>query len=263
MQFTAGRDIGPQDVDGSQEVAVLNESMARQLFGNENPIGRRFGWVAPRFCCYEVIGVVKDAKYLSLRQESRPMYYVSYAQANFRNQMTLVARTAGDTAPLAAAIQREVRALNPQMPRFEVETLAAQVDASLTQERLIAMLSSVFGVLALVLVCIGLYGVMAYDVARRTHEIGIRMALGAQAGDVLTLVIRQGLTLVAVGIVFGIAGVLALTRLLKSFLFGVTPTDPLTFAAVSLLLVVVALLACWIPTRRATKVDPLIALRHE
>lgn len=265
IPLVAGRDFGPQDGRGAQAVAILNESMARLLFGNENPVGQRFGYVylstKERCCLVEVIGVVKDARYLSLRQEGRPMIYQSFAQADSLGQMTLVVRTAGDAAPIAAAMQREAQALDPAMPRFAVESLAAQVDASLAEERLIATLSSVFGLLALVLVCIGLYGVLAYEVARRTHEIGIRMALGAARLDVLRLVIGRGLRLVLIGLGLGLAGALALTRLVRGLLFGVSASDPLVLAGVTTLLLFVALLACWIPARRATKVDPMMALR--
>jgi predicted permease len=259
----AGRDFGPRDTKGAQNVAIINESLARLLFGQANPIGRRFGHLYPtRWCCWEIVGVVKDAKYISLREESRPMFYVPFTQLDTgMGQMTMVARTTGETAPLAAAIQREARALDPAMPRFEVETLAAQLEVSLTRERLIARLSSLFGLLALVLVCIGLYGVMAYDMTERTREIGIRMALGAARLDVLRLVIGRGLRLVLIGLGLGLAGALALTRLLRGLLFGVSASDPLVLAGVTTLLLLVALLACWIPARRATKVDPMMALR--
>jgi macrolide transport system ATP-binding/permease protein len=265
IPLVAGRDIGPQDTRGSQEVAVINESMARLLFGRENPIGRRFGQIYPVRCCpREIIGVVKDAKYISLRQEGRPMFYAPFAQLDTSmGQMTLVVRTAGDIAPIAAAIQREARALDPGMPRFEVETLAAQLDASLTQERLVATLSSVFGLLALVLACIGLYGVMAYDVARRTHEIGIRMALGASAPRIVQLVVGDTLRLVGIGVVIGLGAALVATRWVKSLLFGLQPHDPLTIGLAVLLLLAVAAVAGYLPARRASRVDPMVALRHD
>ena len=267
IPFVAGRDFGPQNGRGAQEVAILNESMARLLFGNDNPVGQRVGFIYPtsqkRCCLAEIIGVVKDARYLSLRQEGRPMFYQSFEQADSRGQMTLVVRTAGDAAPIAAAMQREARALDPAMPRFEVEALAAQVDASLAEERLIATLSSVFGLLALVLVCVGLYGALGYDVARRTHEIGIRMALGARAGQVVQLVLRETLWLVSIGVVIGLGAALAATRWVKSLLFGLEPHDPLTIGLAVLALLIVAALAGFLPARRAARLDPLVALRHE
>lgn len=262
IPLVQGRDISPHDTRQSQTVAVINESMARRFFGDKNPLGQRFSYDASRAGEMEIIGVVKDARYISLREEGRPMFYVPFTQLDTSmGQMTLLARTMGETAPLAAAIQREARAFDPAMPRFEVETLASQLDVSLTPERLIARLSSLFGVLALVLVCLGLYGVMAYDIARRTHEIGIRMALGAARLDVLRLVIGRGLRLVLIGLGLGLAGALALTRLVRGLLFGVSASDPLVLAGVTTLLLFVALLACWIPARRATKVDPMMALR--
>jgi len=192
------------------------------------------------------------------------MFYVPFAQlGTSMGQMTLVVRTMGKTAPIAAAIQREARALDPAMPRFEVETLAAQLDVSLTQERLIATMSSVFGLLALVLVCIGLYGVLAYDVARRTREIGIRMALGASARQIVQMMFGEMLWLVGVGVVIGLAAALAATRWVKSLLFGLQPHDPLTIGVTVLLLLAVAAVAGYLPSRRATKVDPMTALRRE
>jgi predicted permease len=260
----AGRDIGSQDTRQSQLVAVINESMGRRFFGNKNPVGRRFSLNFSRAGEMEIIGVVKDAKYISLRQENRPMFYVPFAQCGTSmGQMTLVVRTAGDTAPIAAAIQREALALDPAMPRFEAETLAAQLNVSLTQERLVARLSSVFGLLALVLACIGLYGVMAYDVARRTHEIGIRMALGANARQIVWLALGETLRLVGIGLVIGLGAALSATRWVKSLLFDLQPHDPLTIGLAVLLLLAVAAVAGYLPARRASRVDPMVALRHD
>jgi hypothetical protein len=178
-------------------------------------------------------------------------------------ETTFQVRTAGDPLAVVAAIRREVQALEPNLPVFRVKTLEQQVDETLGQERLIATLSSLFGVLALLLACAGLYGVLSNSVSRRTREIGVRMALGAKRGDVLRFFIRQGMTLVFLGLVFGLAVAFALTRFVSSLLFGVSATDFVTFVVVALGLVVVGLLACYIPARRATKVDPLIALRSE
>jgi predicted permease len=265
IPLVAGRDFGPQDSKESQHVVLINESMARRFFGHENPVGRRF-----RFCCpraiheREIIGVVKDAKYISLREPGRPMFYQPFAQADTSlRQMTLVARTTAETAPIAAAIQREARALDPAMPRFEVETLAAQLDASLTEERLLATMSSVFGLLALILVCIGLYGVLAYDVARRTREIGIRMALGASARQIARLLLCETLRLVGIGVVIGLGATFAATRWVKSLLFGLPPHDPLTIGLAVLALMAVAAIAVYLPARRASRVDPMLALRLE
>jgi predicted permease len=265
IPLVSGRDFGAQDSLDAPKVAVINESMARRFFGNESPIGRRFGFgVTERRGEIEIIGMVKDAKYKSLREPNRPMFYLPFAQANTgRGQMTLIVRTAEDPALVAVATQREARALDPAMPMFEVETLATQLDASLAQERLVATLSSVFGLLALLLACIGLYGVMAYDVARRIHEIGIRMALGASARQVTQLVLLQTLWLVGIGIVIGLGAALAATRWVKSLLFGLQPHDPMTIGLAVLVLLAVAAVAGYLPARRATRVDPLVALKYE
>src|SRR5215510_6740253 len=266
IPLVAGRDFKRQDSWGAQEVAVINESMARRFFGSGNPIGRRFGLGRPENAgnILEIIGVVKDAKYISLREPSRPMFYRAFSQATSgRGQMTLVVRTAGDPAPVAAAMQRDARALDQIMPMFQAETLAAQLDVSLVQERLVATMSSVFGLLALLLACIGLYGVMAYDVARRTHEIGVRMALGASERQVVQLVLGETLWMVGIGAVIGLGAALAATRWLKSLLFDLQPHDPLTIGLAVLLLLAVAAVAGYLPARRASRVDPMVALRHD
>jgi predicted permease len=266
IPFLAGRDFGPQDSWGAPHVAVINETMARRFFPGKNPVGRRFGLFSRENPgpIFEIIGVVKDVKYQSLREPDRLMFYWSFAQAaSGRGQMTLVARTAGSTAPIAAAIQREAQALDPKMPRFTVETLAAQLEVSITQERLIATLSSVFGLLALALVCIGLYGVMAYDVARRTREIGIRMALGASARQIAQMALGETLWLVGIGMAIGLGAALAAMRLVKSLLFGLQPHDPLTIGVTVSLLLAVAAVAGYLPARRASNVDPMVALRHD
>jgi len=264
IPFIAGRDFGPQDSRESQEVAVISESVARHFFGAENPIGRRFTPYTDSPPQIEIIGVVRDAKYKSLREPSGPMFYMPYAQFGpAAGSMTLVVRTAGDPAPIAVAAQREARTLDPAMPRYEAETLAAQLDVSLTQERLVATLSSVFGLLALVLVCIGLYGVLAYDVARRTHEIGIRMALGANARQIVRLVLGETLWMVGISIVIGLGATWAATRWVKSLLFGLPPHDPLTIGLAVLALMAVAAIAVYLPALRASRVDPMLALRLE
>jgi putative ABC transport system permease protein len=264
ISLQAGRDFSVQDNRESPPVAVINENMARRFFGNEKPIGRRFGFGSVRDSGIEIVGVVKDAKYKSLREPDRPMFYLPFAQANTgRGQMTLIVRTADASAPVAVAMQREVRALDPAMPMFEVETLEAQLDASLVQERLVATLSSTFGLLALLLACIGLYGVMAYDVARRSHEIGIRMALGASVRQVVLMVLGETLWLVGIGVVIGLGATWAATRWVKSLLFGLQPHDPLTIAWAVLVLLAVAVVAGSVPARRASHVDPMVALRHQ
>jgi predicted permease len=287
IALVAGRDFGPQESAQwrpanvcppsarAPQVGIINESMARRFFGNENPVGRRFGFTNSVASCgdapepdpgsrIEIIGVVKDVKYASLRNEGRAMFYLPYYQATTgRGQMTLVVRTMGDPTPVVAAVRREARALDPAMPMFEVETLATQVAASLQRERLLATLSGGFGLLALLLSCLGLYGILSYAVARRTNEIGIRMALGADSRDVLWLVLRDALRLVLIGAALGVPAALMAARLVASQLFGVSSADPSAIVAATLTLLAVAVLASYLPARRATRVDPLVALRCE
>ncbi|MFN0110291.1 MAG: ADOP family duplicated permease [Blastocatellia bacterium] len=263
IPLVAGRDFSPQDNQQSPRVAIINESMAHRFFGNQSSVGRSFNWGAGG-SQIEIVGVAKDVKYRSFREQARPMFYTPFLQpGTSRGQMTLVVRATGDAMSLAAALQREARALDPAMPMFTAETLAAQMDASLAQERLVAMLSSVFGLLALLLACIGLYGVMAYDVTQRTHEIGIRVALGADAGRVVKLMLRETLWLVSIGVVCGLGAALAAARWVRSLLFGLEPHDPLTIGLAVMLLLIVAVIAGYVPARRAARIDPLTALRHD
>jgi predicted permease len=257
-----GRDFNVQDEAGAPKVAVINETLARDFFGSDNPLGRRIGvGEKPE---REIIGVIKDTKYRDLKKQAPRTVYVSLAQATpMSAELTLHVRTAGEPANLVAAIRREVETLDKNLPAYNVRTFTDLVAQSIYQERLIATLSSFFGLLALSLASLGLYGVMAYSVARRTREIGIRLALGAQTSNVLKLVVRQGMALALIGIGLGIVAAWSLTRVLSNLLYGVSPTDPLTFVTIPSALVGVALLACYLPARRATKVDPLTALRHE
>jgi predicted permease len=260
IPLLAGRDFTPQDTGQSQRVAIINESMARRFFGSENPLGHRFGNFMLEM---EIVGVVKDTKYRSLHEQAGPMFYVPFYQFGRQGRMTLVVRTGGDPTMVAAAVQREARIFDDAMPFFAVETLATQVEASISQERLVAMLSSIFGLLALLLACIGLYGILSYTVTRRTNEIGIRLALGAQPQDILWLVFRDALWLVLIGIAIGGPAAVAATRLISSQLFGVKGADLFTIFSAGMILMTVAALASYLPARRATRVDPLVALRSE
>jgi putative ABC transport system permease protein len=235
--------------------------MARKLFPHEDPVGKRFrfGNEGPYT---EVVGVAHDAKYRSLREESLPCLYEPFLMS-YRPEMSLLVRSDREPGDLTAAVRRELEALDSRMPFFNVRTLDKQVRDATSQERAAALLTSLFGGLALLLASIGIYGVMSFAVTQRTRDIGIRMALGAQVGDVLKMVLKNGMMLTVIGVIVGIGGAFALTRLLRSLLFGVTPTDVLTFAIVTAGLLLVALVACYIPARRATKVDPLVALRYE
>jgi predicted permease len=265
IPLVAGRDFSQQDNQQAPQVAIINESMARRFYGRESPLGRRFGFGGPeRSGEIEIIGMVKDVKYTSPRNEGGAMFYLPFAQANTgRGQMTLIVRTAGDPLTIAAAVRRETQALDPQMPRFEIETLTAQIAASLGQERLLATLSSGFGLLALLLGCLGLYGILSYTVAQRTREIGIRMAIGADRRDMLRLVLRDALRLALLGVAIGIPATLAAARLLANQLFGISAADPGVIGLATLILLAVAVAAGYLPARRAARVDPLVALRYE
>ena len=245
--------------------AVINQTMANYFFGNENALGKRFYFMVGSLKAqpFQVIGVVKDAKYKSLRETSRRAFYLSYFQDPGDGALTFLLRTNGNPTGLGSAIERTVRELNPRLRVVGLKTMDDLVNESLAQERFVAQLASFFSLFALLLASIGLYGVISYAVTRRTNEIGIRMALGARGSDVMTLVIRNGMMLALIGVALGLTAAFGLTRLMGSLLFGVTATDTLTFVTVPLCLIIVALIACYVPARRATKVDPLVALRYE
>jgi predicted permease len=262
IPLVSGRGFTPQDTDKSQKVAVVSETMAQRFFGNTSPLGRRF-WVGrDSRDQIEIIGVVKDAKYESLTETSRPMAYYPHAQHS-QPLSNFVVRFSGPPATYVPQVRRAIREVNRNLPIDEVVSLSEHVDRSLVQQKLLARFASFFGLLALLLACVGLYGILSYSVARRTGEIGIRMALGAGTADVLKLVLKGGMTLTLIGVALGMAGAFALTRLTSALLFGVKPTDVVTFGAVAATMIIVAFVACYIPARRATKVDPLVALRYE
>jgi len=264
MRLLAGRDFGPQDRENAPRVAVISEDVARYYFPNENPIGKQITVSRPPAGGeFEVIGVVNDANYSGPREGSMRMAYLPYWQSPPRPLMKFTLRTAGDPAGLVSAVRHQVQAVVPEIPLTDVKTLETMVDEALAQERLVATLSGFFGLLALLLACVGLYGVVAYAASRRTQEIGIRMALGARKWDVIGLVMRETMLLVVLGLLIGLAAAVATTRLIAGLLFGLTPTDPLTMALATLLLIAVAALAGWLPARRASRVDPMAALRHE
>jgi macrolide transport system ATP-binding/permease protein len=261
LPLLLGRRISEGDGAGAPRVAVINETFARRIWPNENPIGKIFRWKKrggddP----IEVIGVTRDAKSHSLFDEAALAAYFPLAQ-QYNGVMTLHVRTTARPESVLAAVQQSIRALDAKLPITYIKTLDQYRGDALFTKRLQAALIGGFGLLALALASFGLYGVLALDVAGRTREIGIRMALGAQTGAVLKLIVGQGLKLVLLGMALGLAGALGLTRLLRALLFGVSATDPLTFTFTTLVLAAVALLACWIPARRAAKVDPMIALR--
>jgi predicted permease len=256
-----GREFTIQDAAGAPPVVIVNEATARRYWPGDVAVGRRLRYGAGPAPA-EVIGVVADSKEKSLIDTTRPAIFSPVLQS-YAPDMTLHVRSATDVQRLLAAVRRELQAIDPALPVYNLQTLADQKDGSLYNARVAAALLSLFAVLALLVSAIGIYGVLSYVVAERTHEMGIRLAYGALPSDLLRLVLRQGMTLALLGAAIGIGGALALTRLMAVLLFAVSPTDPLTFTAIPILLAGVALLACWIPARRATRMDPLTALRHE
>jgi predicted permease len=266
----SGRDFGPRDerlaastATNASGVAIINESMARKYFGNASPLGRRFSFLGGADRKFEIVGVVKDAKYRSLREPAPPTFYV-FCFGELRDwDMTFAVRTAGKPAAVVDGFRRAVRETDSTLQLRGMRTMDDVVDASLRRERIIANLGGLFSLTALALACLGLYGTLSFTVAQRTREIGVRLALGAQRVDVLSLVVGKGLKLAVIGSGIGLVGALAVTRLVSRLLYGVSPTDPVTFAGVSLLLIGVAILASWMPARRAAKVDPMEALRCE
>jgi predicted permease len=275
LPLLLGRDFTPQDT-GSQpgksskgdpffyaNVAIINETMARHYFGPANPLGRRLGWANPEKgndnfkYTSEIVGVVKDSVYDNIREKARYIYFPS------QDGKTLVARAAGPAEPLLATIRQEIQAVDKNLVIDDLFTFSQLQDENLFLEKLLAKLSGFFSLLALLLSCVGLYGVMSYDVARRTREIGIRMALGAQRRDVVGLVLRETMILVVIGVAIGLGAALGVTRLIAGFLYGLTPNDPLTIGLASMLLLTVAALAGYLPARRASRVDPMVALRHD
>jgi putative ABC transport system permease protein len=264
IALVAGRYFDDRDADSSLPVAIIDESMARTYWPNEDPIGKRIkegGRESPA-PWRTVVGVVRHVRYRTLEARSRVGLYWPHAQ-NPYNTLSLVIRTERDPMALAPTIAKQIRAIDPNLPVYQVRTMLEVMRNSLAQRKLILILLGLFAAAALVLAAVGIYGTVSYSVAQRTHDIGIRMALGAEARDVRRMVLGQGITLALGGIGLGLLGSLALTRVLSAMLFGVRPTDLLTFMSVSVLLAAVALLASYGPARRATQVDPLVALRHE
>ena len=246
-------------------VVIINQTLAERYFAGETAIGKRFkigGADRTRNPWMEIVGVVGDVKYSGLEVKPEPAYYMPLAQSAWRAAY-LVVRTPLNPAGLAPAIREQIWALDKDMPIAKVATMDRLLAESVAQPRFRTLLLGIFAALALVLASVGIYGVISYSVTQRTHEIGIRMALGAQAHDVSKLVIREGVALALIGVTIGLAASLALTRLMESLLFEVSTTDQSIFAGVGALLVAVAVLACWIPARRASRVDPMVALRCE
>ena len=265
----SGRSFTPQDNQDHPGVAIVNETFVRQYFAGENPIGRRMKpspppriWRNERFTSFEIVGVVRDVKSAGLQAAAEPTYYLPATQAPL-SDMTVLVRTTSEPTAIVPSLRQAVAAVDPNQPISNISTMEKIVSDSIARPRLNMLLMGLFGALALILAAVGIYGLLSYAVTQRTQEMGIRMALGAQVSDVLKLVLRQGITLALIGEAIGLLGALALTRVIRRLLFGVTPTDASIFIAVIGVLTTIAFLACYLPARRAAKVDPLIALRYE
>jgi putative ABC transport system permease protein len=259
-----GRFFDERDGKGTPDVVIVNQTMARTFWKNESPIGKRIqpGY-GPPWCT--IIGVVEDVKNAGLDKPAGTELYLPYAQpeaAGLTNGYAVL-RGRGDPRPLVAELRSKLDAIDPTIPLAQVKTMDAVLSEAQSQPRFLTLLLTLFSGAALVIATVGIYGVISYSVARRSKEFGLRMALGAQPGNVLSLVMKQGVVLTAVGVMVGVGAALALTRLMATLLFGVQPTDPITFLGVSALLAAVALAASYVPALRATKVDPLKALRYE
>ena len=271
IELLRGRVFNAQDTPDSPPVIIIDEALVQQHFQNEDPIGKRISQSTSGTPSFEIVGVVRHVEHNSLEGQAtrRPQIYTSFNQIppdrlpGSTRRINVLTRTEVEPTSLASAVRAEIAALNKDQAVFNVRTMEQIVSQSVGPRRFSMMLLAVFAVVALALASIGLYGMMSYAVAQRTREIGLRMTLGAQRGNVLRLVIGHGMKLALAGVALGLIAALALTRTMKTLLFGVSATDPLTFVAIALLLALVALLACWVPARRATKVDPLVALRYE
>jgi predicted permease len=260
----AGREFDGKDRENGPQVALVNQTFARRFFGNENPIGKRFGdHDANSAGEYAVVGVVGDAKYGSVREQMRPMVFHPLAQEKPMPSLVLHVRSAASPAALVPIIRREILALDSEVLINDVRTLPEEIRSQLRQDRMFATLASFFAVLALALGAIGIYGIVAYRVAHRTAEIGVRMALGAQRNDVLWLIMRETVVLLATGVAIGVPAALAAARLVKKLLFGLTPADPLTIAGAAVVLFAAGALAGFLPARRAASLEPTLALRSE
>jgi putative ABC transport system permease protein len=264
MRLVKGRAFTDADTEKSSTVTVINETMARRFWPTEDPIGKRLkqGWPESKSPWREVVGVVADVKMNGVDQETPLQAYLPLAQESATG-LALVVRTEGVPLLLATTIEQTINEIDKDLPVFNARSMDQLLDSAIARQRLTMVLLTGFAAVALLLAAVGIYGVVSYSVSQRTREIGIRMALGAQARDVMKLVAGQGMILALIGVLIGLGASLALTRLMKSLLFGVSATDPFTFAAISVLLACVALLACYLPARRATKVDPMVELRYE
>ena len=263
IPLIGGRFFSEHDVKESMKAVIIDENMARAYWPGDNPLGKRLkmGGVNSNEPWLTVIGIVGNVKHYALDADSRVALYLPHLQYP-AGSLSVAVRTTTDPLNQAAAVTQEARAIDPNVPIYDVKSMEQWLSASLARRRFAMLALGLFAVAAMLLASVGIYGVMSYAVAERTREIGIRVAMGAQTRNVIELVIGQGMMLAGIGVGIGLAGAAGLTRLMKNLLFIVSPSDPLTFIVIALLLAGVALLACYLPARRAAKVDPMIALRH-
>jgi predicted permease len=266
IPILAGRAFTAQDTETSPPVSVINETLARKFFPNANPIGKRFrvsteGPAASRWL--EIIGICADTRYHDMREPPPPLHFDLYRQMPEIDGVTFIIRSSLPPSSLIPSLRRAAQQIDPDLPLTTIRTQQQQIDASMQQERMFASLTAGFGILALALACVGIYGIMAYTVSQRTNEIGIRLALGAARAQIRTMVLREAGWLAAAGVVVGLGVTLALIHLVKSMLYGLKPTDPIPIGSSVLLLLLVAIIAGWIPAQRASKVEPIDALRQD
>jgi predicted permease len=263
ISILAGRGFGPQDTSTSPKVGIINQSLARKRFPNGNPVGKRFKADRETSDWIQIVGICADSRYSDLRNNPPPQFFLPYVQLPEVGTLVYQIRTNTQPPALFPALRGVVQSVDRDLPIIDFRTQREQINATMQMERAFAALTAGFGVLALALACVGIYGIMAYSVAQRTNEIGIRLALGAQPAQVRSMILRESTWLTVAGMVAGVTAALVLTRLVKSMLYGVTPNDPVTLVAGVALLIGVALVATWIPARRAASVQPMEALRHE
>jgi putative ABC transport system permease protein len=260
-----GREFLESDTANSMPVTVINNAMAKKFWPGQDPIGKQVGPGSPQYPLATIVGIVADVKHLSLREEPGPEMYVPYTQKVWPSLLTMdvVVRTRLDVASAVTSARNAIRTVDADLPIANVRPLVALVDDSVAQPKFSMLLLAAFGIFALILACVGIYGVVSYSVAQRTREIGVRVALGASRSNIFGMILGQGARLAGLGIAIGIAAALGVTRMMSSFLYEVRPADPATFAVVCVILLSVTALACYLPARRATRVDPLVALRHD
>jgi predicted permease len=263
IPISMGREFTEQDRENAPGVVIINETMARRYWDTENPLQQRISLNGENGPFLEIVGVARDSKYKSLEEGPTPLVYQPLSQSNYQSRLNMVVRTTDDPQNMLGTVSNQVKQMDSKLPLVDVQTMAQQVNLALLPARAAAWFLGLFGILALVLAVIGLYGVVAYSVSQRTHEIGIRMTIGARPRDVLFMMLREGMTLVLIAILIGLSLAFVATKLLSGFIYGITSSDPLTFGGVALLLALVALVASYLPARHAATVEPNVALRHQ